>query len=197
MWCVFDNYFIVCDNNGLLGVVDANNNKKIDIKYNSVQGIKSAKLIQTVLTEGNITTIYNSKFAKLCEIKNAAIQQVDDFIKIYNNSEIFYINKSGEVVTNKEVYPNNKLYAKQENGKWGFVDKTGKIVVKCEYDKVTELNKYGFAGINKNGKWGSIDSEGNIVQTPKYEIKGNFEPVFLGKYYQEIFGFGEIYFTNK
>ncbi|MBO4292950.1 MAG: WG repeat-containing protein [Clostridia bacterium] len=194
---LFDNYFIVCDNGGRLGVVDENNNKKIDIKYNSVQGIKSAKLIQAVLTEGNTTIIYNNKFEKLCELKNAAIQQVEDFIKIYNNKEVFYINNSGEIVTNKEVYPDNKLYAKQEKGKWGFVDKTGKIVVNCEYDKVTELNGYGFAGIYKNGKWGSIDSEGKIVQAPKYEIKGNFEPVFLGKYYQVLFGFGEIYFTNK
>ena len=194
---LFNNSFIVCDNDGLLGVVDENNNKKIDLKYNSVQGIKSAKLIQASKTNGNVTTIYNSKFEKLCELKNAAIQQVEDFIKIYNNSEVVYINNAGKVVTNKEVYPNNKLYAKQENGKWGFVDSSGNKKVTFEYDKVTEFNKYGFAGICKNGKWGSINSEGKIVQEPKYEIKGSFEPVFLGKYYQVVFGFGEIYFTNK
>ena len=194
---LFDNYFIVCDNNGLLGVVDENNNKKINLKYNSVQGIKSAKLIQTTVTNGNITTIFNDKFEKVCELKNAAIQQVEDYLKIYNNSEVFYINNDGKVVTNKEVYPNNKLYAKQENGKWGFVDNSGKTKVNFEYDRVTEFNKYGYAGICKNGKWGSINSEGKIVQEPKYEIKGSFEPIFLGKYYQVVFGFGEVYFSNK
>lgn len=194
---LFDDYFIACDSNGLLGVVDEKNDKKIDLKYNSVQGIKSAKLIQTVLTQENITTIYNNKFEKVCELKSATIQQIDDFIKIYNNNEVYYINNAGKNVTSQEVYPNNKLYAKQENGKWGFVDKSGNIIVKCEYDKVTELNKYGYAGIYKNGKWGSIDAEGKVIQEPTYEIKGNFEPSFLGKYYQVTFGFGEIYFTNK
>ncbi len=194
---LFDDYFIACDSNGLLGVVDEKNDKKIDLKYNSVQGIKSAKLIQTVLTQENITTIYNNKFEKVCELKSATIQQIDDFIKIYNNNEVYYINNAGKNVTSQEVYPNNKLYAKQENGKWGFADKSGNIIVKCEYDKVTELNKYGYAGICKNGKWGSIDAEGKVIQEPTYEIKGNFEPSFLGKYYQVTFGFGEIYFTNK
>ncbi|MBR0490997.1 MAG: WG repeat-containing protein [Clostridia bacterium] len=194
---LFDDYFIACDSNGLLGVVDEKNDKKIDLKYNSVQGIKSAKLIQTVLTQENITTIYNNKFEKVCELKSATIQQIDDFIKIYNNNEVYYINNAGKNVTSQEVYRNNKLYAKQENGKWGFADKSGNIIVKCEYDKVTELNKYGYAGICKNGKWGSIDAEGKVIQEPTYEIKGNFEPSFLGKYYQVTFGFGEIYFTNK
>ena len=194
---LFDDYFIACDSNGLLGVVDEKNDKKIDLKYNSVQGIKSAKLIQTVLTQENITTIYNNKFEKVCELKSATIQQIDDFIKIYNNNEVYYINNAGKNVTSQEVYPNNKLYAKQENGKWGFADKSGNIIVKCQYDKVTELNKYGYAGICKNGKWGSIDAEGKVIQEPTYEIKGNFEPSFLGKYYQVTFGFGEIYFTNK
>lgn len=194
---LFDDYFIACDSNGLLGVVDEKNDKKIDLKYNSVQGIKSAKLIQTALTEGNITTIYNNKFEKVCELKSAVIQQIDDFIKIYNNNEVYYINNAGKIVTSKEAYPNNKLYAKKENGKWGFVDNTGNIMVKCEYDKVTEFNKYGYAGIYKNGKWGSINSEGKVIQEPTYEIKENYEPIFLGKYYQVTFGFGEIYFTNK
>ena len=117
-----------------------------------------------------------------CEIKNAAIQQVEDFIKIYNNSEVFYINKSGEVVTNKEVYPNNKLYAKQENGKWGFVDSKGNNVIDYKYENVTEQNG-NYVGVKLNGKWGVLDIKGNEVVEPKYELSQN-NPSFLNKYYQ-------------
>ena len=194
---LFDNYFIVCNEQGLLGVIDDENNPKVEFNYNSVQALKSAKLIEATITQDNLLIVFNSKFEKLCEIKNAAMAQVGDFIKFYNDDEIYYINKNGELVTNKEAYPNNKLLAKKENEKWGFVDRQGNIKVKCKYDRVTELNEYGFAGIYENGKWGVINAEGKIVQEPKYELKGNSEPTFLGKYYQVVYGFGEVYYSNK
>ena len=194
---LFDNYFIVCNEQGLLGVVDDENNTKIELNYNSVQAIKSAKLIEASITQGNILTVYNSEFDRLFEIKNAAMTQTENFIKFYNNNETYYLNKKGELVTSKDVYQNNKLLAKKENGKWGFADRKGNIQIKCEYDRVTEFNEYGYAGIYKNGKWGVINTEGKIIQEPKYEFKGNAEPSFLGKYYQVVYGFGEVYYSTK
>lgn len=49
----------------------------------------------------------------------------------------------------------------------------------------------------QNGKWGVVDTQANIIQEPKYELKDNVEPSFLGKYYKVTYGFGELYFTNK
>ena len=191
---LFDNYFIVCNKQGLLGIVDDTNNVKIEFNYNSIQAFKNVKLIQATITNENNTTIFDSNMQKVSELENASITQIGDFIKLYNGEEIIYINKDGKIITNKEVYPNNKLFAKNENGKWGFEDSKGSIIVNCQYDKVTEFNEYGYAGIYKDNKWGVVNSEGNIIQEPKYEINGNLEPTFLGKYYQITFGFGEIYY---
>ena len=93
------------------------------------------------------------------------------------------------------MFNENKIFAKKQNNKWGFVDAKGNSVVDYKYEKVTEINKYGFAGIKEKGKWGVIDSEGKILVEPKYEIKSN-EPIFIGEYYQVIYGDGEIYYTK-
>ena len=42
---------------------------------------------------------------------------------------------------------------------WGHTDKNGNTVVSIIYDKVTEFNEYGFAGLKQNGKWGVIDNK--------------------------------------
>ena len=59
------------------------------------------------------------------------------------------------------------------------------------------INKYGFAGVKKNGKWGVIDNNGKIIIEPTYELKDIKQPVFIGKYYQYVYGNGEIYYTNN
>lgn len=194
---LFDNYFIVCNEKSMLGVVDDTNNVKIELKYNSIQALKNVNAIQASVTKNNVLTIYNNSFEQLCEVSNAFILKQDEFVKIYNTEDSYYINKDGKVVTNKEIYPENKLFAKQENGKWGFEDKNGNIKVNCQYDRVTEFNEYGYAGIFKNGKWGVIDSDGKVVQEPKYQFTEKTDPTFLGKYYQVTFGFGEVYYSNK
>ena len=119
----------------------------------------------------------------------------NDYIKVYNETDTVYLSKEEKLVENTEVYKQNKLFAKKQNGKWGFVDENGNVKVNAIYDKVTDFNSFGYAGIKQNGKWGAIDQNGNIVVEPTYDLKS--EPDFLGKYYKVVFGYGECYFTNK
>lgn len=191
---LFDNYFIVSDLNGKLGIIDDNENTKIQYNYSSIQQIENTKMIQAVNDE-NVTEIYSSKISKISELQNAILENNNRYIKLYNDSEIKYITKEEKEVNNTELFNENKIFAKKQNNKWGFVDAKGNSVVDYKYEKVTEINKYGFAGIKEKGKWGVIDSEGKILVEPKYEIKSN-EPIFIGEYYQVIYGDGEIYYTK-
>ena len=132
----------------------------------------------------------------ICEMENGMIDTQNGYTKIYNLEEVKYFDKSGNEVSNIDIYINNKLYGVKENGKWGFQDKNKKNVIKCIYDEVTEFNEYGYAGIKKDGKWGVIDEEGKIIEEPKYKLLGQARPYFIGKYYQVQYGFGQMYYTN-
>lgn len=75
--------------------------------------------------------------------------------KIANETEKKYITLEGKEISSEEVLSSNTLFASVKTEKWGFVDKSGNVKVSYQYDKVTEFNEYGFAGILKD-KNGSI-----------------------------------------
>lgn len=193
---LYDNYFIVSDENSKLGIINDKDEQKVEIKYDSVQKVQDTNVIQTTIAEDNITEFYSKNLEKICEMTDAIIEVQKDYIKIYNQEEIQYFDRDGNKLSNMQVYPNNKLFTKENNGKWGFVDKNGNMIVDYRYDKATEFNEYGYAAVQLNGKWGSIDEQGKEVQKPIYEFNNEIVPSFIGKYYKLIFGFGEFYFTD-
>ena len=193
---LYEDYFIVSSGNSKLGVIDNKDTIKIEIENDSLQRVQNTDILQAVTANNNMTKLYSKDMKKICELNNATVEKKNDYIVIYNDNEKKYFNKDGKEVSNTEVYANNSLFSKIENGKWGFTDKNGNTVIESQYDKVTEFNEYGFAAVKKDGKWGSIDISGKEVIKPTYEIKDELEPQFIGAYYQVKYGFGEVYYTD-
>lgn len=194
---LYDNYFIVSNENSKLGIIDDKDSEKIEVIYDSIQKIQNTKIIQTSISQTNTTQLFSKEMQKICDMKDAIVDVYDNYIEIYNNKEVKYFDKEGKELKNTEVYPNNKMYLKQENGKYGYVDINDKIIVDYKYDYATEFNEYGFASVSRDRKWGAIDEQGNEIVTPTYEFNGNFIPFFIGKYYKITYGFGEVYFTDN
>ena len=48
------------------------------------------------------------------------------------------------------------------NGKVGYIDKTGKMVINPQWDNGWEFSE-GLAQVQLDGKWGFIDKTGKIV----------------------------------
>lgn len=55
------------------------------------------------------------------------------------------------------------------NGKYGFLDKTGKIVIPVQYKSVDDFEK-GLAEVRLNGKSGAINKKGQVVIPIKYDV---------------------------
>src|SRR6218665_3634875 len=56
---------------------------------------------------------------------------------------------------------------------WGYINKTGKIVINPQFDDSWGFNE-GLAVIKLGGKWGYIDKTGKIVITPQFYGAGDF-----------------------
>lgn len=191
---LYDNYFIASNQDGKLGILDDKETVKVEINKASIQKIQDTNLVQATLDNKTIQ-VYNKNMELICEMQDARIEEERNSIKIYNEAETKYFSKEGKELKNTEVYPNNKLFVKVENGKYGFVDSNGNIVVDCKYDKAYEFNEYGFASVRKEGKWGAIDEQGKEVAPINYEMDDQSEPFFIGSYYRVTYGFGEFYYT--
>jgi hypothetical protein len=81
------------------------------------------------------------------------------------------------------VLTSNTLFLSKQDGKYGYVDKEGNVVVDYIYDDATEQNSYGYVCVNKDGKWGSIDKNGKVVQEPTYELNDYLVIDFIGKWH--------------
>lgn len=189
-----DNFIVSLE--GKLGVINSNNEIKIDIKYDSIEKLQNTDFITTTLAKDKTTQIYDKNINKLCDLPNANIVIEKEYIKIYNDEVTKYFSLSGKEISNKEALKGNKIFATSNNGKWGFVDSNGNILLDYQYEKATDLNEYGFAGIKLDGKWGVVNSEGKVILEPQYIINTQLEPSFIGEYYKVEFGFGEFYYTK-
>jgi hypothetical protein len=92
----------------------------------------------------------------------------------------------------------NKLYKFQsENGKYGFIDETGKIKIRAEYLRVGDFNE-GLCSVSKEVikkgyKWIFIDTLGNKV----FDIKDNFPETKFNEGFARISSLKEHWFVNR
>ena len=193
---LYDNYFIVSVTGGKVGVINDKEEPIIEIQYDSIEKVEGTDYIITRLSENSSTQLYDKNFKQLCEMTNSIVQTEENYVKVYNNTETKYFDLEGNEKQNAEILSNNQIYAKSQDGKWGFVDKSGNIVVDYIYDKVTDLNSYGYAGIKLDGKWGVVNSNGEVIVEPTYTLNTPTEPEFIKDYYKVEYGYGEFYYTK-
>ena len=108
------------------------------------------------------------------------------YMKLKISDEYKYYNFKFEEKNINDILPNNKIYLSKKDGKYGYIDKKGNVVVEYIYDDAKELNKYGFAAVKKDNLWGAIDKEGKVVIEPTYNLENNLKIDFIGKWH---FGF--------
>ena len=176
-------YFIV-ERDSKSGIIDSNGKSVVELKYDSISRINETDILQ--MEKDKNIALYNLNMKEIVSMDNAIVKEVKDekaYILLYSDTDFKYLDKKGNILTSQNLFENNTLFAKNINGKWGFVDKDGNLKVQNNYELVTDFNKYGFAGIKKDGKWGSINQNGEVVQEPTYDLKRNI-PEFVGKYYR-------------
>ncbi len=64
---------------------------------------------------------------------------------------------------------NDGLAKVRKNGKYGFIDKTGKITVPLEYDDAGNYFVESLVSVKRDGKWGVVDKTGKIIIPIEYD----------------------------
>lgn len=96
------------------------------------------------------------------------------------------------------------LIGMKHNGKWGYYDLNGKLVIPHEYDASWYEEEYmppiyaqsnGYTVLCKDGKYGLADSQGSIViDFGKYE---ELRPVYKGRMWAKYNGMWGVLFVGK
>ena len=191
-----NDYFVVSDQTGKNGIVDNKGKIVLETKYDTIEKLEKVNLIEATEINTNTITLFDTDIKEIAKMNNAKIFEGENYIRLYSSKAQKYFNSNGEEKNNKEILSQNKIFSDVKDGKWGFVDSNGNVIVDYIYDDVTETNQYGFAGVNKGGKWGSINENGQVIIEPTYTLNNNNEVDFIGEYYKYTYGYKKFNYTN-
>lgn len=192
-----NNYFIAKKNN-VYGIIDIENQIKEKIEYAKIGYYEEAQIFEMEVanTTNSKNIILNNHLEKIAEGMINEINSEKSYIRLWTEDGYRYYNLAGEEKDSREILLQNKIFLRKQNGKYGYIDKEGNVVVDYIYDDAKEQNEYGYAAVKKDGTWGAIDTKGNIVAPIEYSLDENLLIDFIGKYYlgKDI---NLRYYTNK
>lgn len=109
------------------------------------------------------------------------------------NSKYLLVDNKGNELTDPmyddvmQFIDKNEYAAVKINGKWGFIDSCGNIVIKPSYEQAGSFS-CGLAPVKINEKWGYINRNGEIVIEPEFVNAKSFNskgyaPVCMSQWY--------------
>ena len=172
----------IASKDGKYGIINSSKEEKLPFEYTSITFSEKADLyvaedinFNAKILNSNLDEKASGILSELSESKGYLKLRVDDGYKYYN----FKFEEKQE----SEIFTSRTLFLSKKDGKYGFVDKAGKVVVDYIYDDAMEQNDYGYVAVKKDGKWGSIDGKGNVVQEPTYNLEDYLLIDFIGRWH--------------
>ena len=182
MTFAYENHYIA-KQGSLYGIVTLDDSEGLDFEYTSITYRKEGGFIEAEKQDEIVTSLYNQDLELKLTGIITELNEENGYMRLREEGQYNYYNFKFEKKEAKDILPNNKIFISKKDGKYGFIDKEGNVVVNYIYDDATEANIYGYASVKKDGKWGSIDSEGKIVSDTKFELQNNLKIDFIGKWH--------------
>lgn len=175
--------------NSKYGLINTDNISIIPLEYISMKYWEEKDIIIADKTETE-TVLFDSNLTE--KLKGIFVYE-GDYIKARIDGEDKYYTYKFEEKQTKDILTRNTLYTSKKEGKYGFVDSQGNVVVNYIYDEAKEQNKYGYAAVKQNGLWGAIDKGGKQVLEPQVNLDNSIYIDFIGEWHLADEG---IYYTK-
>ena len=164
------------------GIINISNEEKVIFQYTSIIYNEKADIYIAEDSNFNSNILDNNFETKITGIL-VELNDTKGYLKLRINDEYKYYNFKFEEKQELDIFPNRTLFLSKKDGKYGYVDKEGKVVVDYIYDDAVEQNDYGFVAVKKDGKWGSINNKGVVVQEPIYNLDDYLLIDFIGRWH--------------
>jgi len=177
----FGDYYIAKKDNKY-GIITINNEEKMPFNYNYIQYLSETDFIQAE-TEQMESELLDRNFNVKVKGMITEINNDKNYIRVRENGEYKYYNFKLEQKENTEILSTNTIFLSKKDGKYGYINEKGIVVVDYIYEDATEQNKYGYVAVKKDGKWGALDSKGKVACECKYTLENSLIIDFIGKWH--------------
>lgn len=184
--------YYIAKKDGKYGIINVNNEIVKEFEYENMYVVEEGNFIVADKTIEE-TVIFDSNLTEKISGVVSEINIQKGFIKVFAEGEYKYYNFKFEEKKASDILTQNTLYLSKKDNKYGFVDKSGNIVVDYIYDDATEQNSYGYAAIKKDGLWGSIKKNGAIAVNPSINLDNSIYIDFIDVWHLSDDG---LYYTK-
>ena len=174
--------YYIAKKDGKFGVINVNNETIVPFEYLSMNYIEQGGFIIADVSETE-TSIFDNNLAKKLTGIFEEINTEKGYIRAYIDGNYKYYNFKFEEKSSSDILTNNTIHLSKKDGKFGFVDKAGQVVVEYIYDDATEQNEYGYAAVKKDGLWGVVGKSGELVLDTTVNLDNNIYSYFIGKWH--------------
>ena len=164
------------------GIINSENQAVIEFEYQNMIYVENGGFIQADKTDTETVIFDNNLGQKVVGIVSD-INTEKGYIKVYTNNEYKYYNFKLEEKNSADLLTSSTLLLSKKDGKYGYVDKSGNVVVDYIYEDATEQNTLGFAAVKKDGVWGSINKTGAISLEPSVNLDNSIYIDFIGTWH--------------
>lgn len=177
----FEDYYIA-KKDEKYGIVNEKNEEKVSFNYTYIKYLDSIGILQAE-TENMESELLDRNLK--VKVKGIITQINDDknYIRVRENDEYKYYNFKLEQKESKEILATNTIFLSKKDGKYGYVNDKGIVVVDYQYEDATEQNKYGYVAVKKDGKWGCLDAKGKVVVECTNTLENVLVVDFIGKWH--------------
>lgn len=181
--------YYIAKQEGKYGIINIENETVIPFDYTNMYYIEDKSILVADLTDVE-TVLFDSNLSQ--KLKGIFVFE-DEYIRARIDGQNKYYNYKFEEKQNRELLTKNTIFVSEHNGKYGYVNAAGDIVVDYIYDEAKEQNEAGYAAVKQNGQWGVIDKSGKLVLEPSVNLDNNLYIDFVGTYHLADEGF---YYTK-
>ena len=174
------------------GIINVNNEVIKQFEYINMYLVEEGNFIVADKTETE-TEILDSNLSQKVTGIISEINIEKGYIKVYIDNVYKFYNFKFEEKQSVEILSHNTLFLSKKDGKYGYKDKAGNIVVDYIYEDATEQNSCGFAAVKQNGLWGSIKKNGVVAIEPSVNLDNSIYVDFIGAWHLSDEG---LYYTK-
>ena len=174
--------YYIAKKDGKYGIINSENQEVIPFEYINMTYVENGSFIEADKSETE-TVIFDSNLGQKITGIISEINTEKGYIKVYANNEYKYYNFKFEEKNASDLLTTNSLFLSKKDGKYGYVDKSGKVVVDYIYEDGTEQNSCGFSAVKKDGVWGSINKIGAISKETSINLDNSIYIDFIGEWH--------------
>lgn len=174
--------YYIAKTSGKYGIINLENEQIKDFNYVNMNYVEKGDFIQADVSDTE-TVIFDNNLSEKINGIVSEINQEKGYIKVYTNNEYKYYNFKFEEKKSSDILTANNLFLSKKDGKYGYVNKEGKVIVDYIYEDGTEQNSCGFSAVKKDGVWGSINKIGAVELEPSINLDDNIYTNFIGKWH--------------